>query len=44
MPAIPQIDKSEDLSIPIEKTQIINPKIMYAKGHCPPILFNYPTK
>jgi len=35
MPAIPQIDKSEDLSIPIEKIQIIKPKIMYAKGHCP---------
>ena len=41
MPDIPQIDKSEDLSIPIEKTQIVNPKIIYAKGHCLPILFHY---
>lgn len=35
MPTHPQSDKSEELSIPIEKTQIINPKIIYAKGHCP---------
>ena len=34
-PTTPQNDKSEELSIPIEKTQIINPKIIYAKGTVP---------
>lgn len=39
MPTHPQIDKSEELTIPIEKKQIIKPKIIYAKGHSPLFCF-----
>lgn len=40
MPTTPQNDKSEELSIPIEKTQIINPKIIYAKSTVPLFCFS----